>query len=370
MSNTAVMPLNDYVAACDTIREKVGSLLIVKDKAFYPTENDLTEILTAGTLKLGESYSVEYTDTSLGNYGEGGIYEVQNISVQGKDTIGLEVDNLSHPIEAGATHTIYVYQDGENIMLYVPETYVADNNGEICITLEKITGKIVSGELSEKINDVYEAGQAQGERVMWDNITNYNTISSYESRFNDWGGEYIRPPYKLKPTTKRSLYCTFNNARSVKKIEKNHFDFSQKEKGTTQQEGLYYTFFHCDSAEEIEDIGIQAEFYMARSYSNCRKLKKIECVRVDENTKYDYTFEAAESLEDVIFEGIIGQNGLNLQWSKKLTIESMRSIISRLQDKSTDTSGTVWQVTVGSTNYAKLTEADLQAIEQKGWNFI
>ena len=84
-------------------------------------------------------------------------------------------------------------------------------------------------------------------------------------------------------------------------------------------------------------------------------------------TTYISTFEGCTSLEILIIEGTIGKNGFNVQWSKKLTHESLMSIINALEDKSEDTSGTEWKVTIGTSNMGKLTTEELQIAYDKGW---
>lgn len=44
--------------------------------------------------------------------------------------------------------------------------------------------------------------------------------------------------------------------------------------------------------------------------------------------------------------------------------------MNALQDKSADTSGTAWKVTVGETNLAKLTTEEINAVKQKGWTIV
>lgn len=193
------------------------------------------------------------------------------------------------------------------------------------------TEAIKSGELPEKINDVYEAGQAQGEREIWDALTNYNNRTDYEKTFSDSGYEYIRPPYKIYPKYKRSGSQTFCEARNLKKIEAKYFDFSQKTQGTSSSEGYYFTFYSCNALEEIEDVGIQPDYGYYNTF-NCQKLKKIAVIRSDENTRYSETFDFDYALEYVRFEGVIGQNGLNFRWSKKLTYDSCHSIFTHLKD--------------------------------------
>jgi hypothetical protein len=88
---------------------------------------------------------------------------------------------------------------------------------------------------------------------------------------------------------------------------------------------------------------------------------------VKEQNTFSNSFQSATDLEHIIFEGTIGQNGLNLQSSTKLSHESLMSVINCLKDYSTDTSGTTWTVTIGDANKAKLTEAELLIAENKGW---
>lgn len=196
------------------------------------------------------------------------------------------------------------------------------------------TETIKSGELPKKINEVYEAGQAQGEREMWDMVTANNTRSDYHLAFFQWGSEYIRPPYTLKPTAYYSLKQTFSEAKSLKKIEKHCFDFSNKEKRTgSSQYALYYTFDGCTNLEEIEDIGLPSDHSLTGTFSNCERLRKIEVIRVNEETTFLYgTFYYCQSLEYVRFEGVIGQNGIDLRWSTKLTQDSCHSIFTHLKD--------------------------------------
>lgn len=331
MSDRAVMLLSDYDSACDKVREKVPRKTIVKNKTFYPTTTDgnVTEIITKGTLKLGESYYVNYNNATMAITSN--IYEVRNIEVQGVSTKGIEM-LLSHPAGNEYKTKICIYQDEENIMLYASEMF-AHEDYPTYITLEEITGEIVSGEFAEKVDDVYEAGQTQGERVMWDNLTNYNTKTDYEKFFSESGYEYITPPYKIYPKYTRSANQTFVEAKRLKKLEADYFDFSQKTKGTGTQTAYYYTFYNCSNLEEIEDIGMQADYGYTTTFANCTKLKKIACVRSDENTLYNgEVFNYCYELEDITFEGVIGQNGLDFKWSKKLTYDSCHSIFTHLKD--------------------------------------
>ena len=77
-------------------------------------------------------------------------------------------------------------------------------------------------------------------------------------------------------------------------------------------------------------------------------------------------FGMCRNLTHLIFEGVIGTSGLNVQVCN-LTHDSLMSIINTLKDYSADTSGTIWTVTIGSENYAKLTDEEIEIAQQKGW---
>ena len=184
-------------------------------------------------------------------------------------------------------------------------------------------------------NEGYEAGQSEKEREMWDTLTNNNTRTEYEKGFVSYGGEFIRPPYKICPTSKNSANQTFSGAKNLKKIEAAYFDFSQKVVSTESVTGVHYTFYHCESLEELEDIGLPAPSSYAGAFNGCANLRKIALLRVNENTKYGGAFPYCNNLEYVTFEGVIGQNGLDLHWSTKLSKASWYSIINALSTTTT-----------------------------------
>lgn len=113
-------------------------------------------------------------------------------------------------------------------------------------------------------------------------------------------------------------------------------------------------------------IGTNASY----TFLNCDKLVTIRKLIVSENTTYSRWFDGCTALVNLTFEGVIAKNGLNLQWSTNLSHDSLMSIIYALQDKSVDTSGTNWIVTIGNTNRAKLTVEEIAIAEKKGWELV
>lgn len=122
------------------------------------------------------------------------------------------------------------------------------------------------------------------------------------------------------------------------------------------------------SLTEIPDLGLPAmdSYY---HFAMCvYKAKKIAVIRCHKDSTFVGAFtssSAAMGLEDITFEGEIGQD-LDMSDCAKLTYESLKNISSCLYDYSgTEETHTLG---LGSTNQAKLTEAELAEITQKGWS--
>lgn len=178
----------------------------------------------------------------------------------------------------------------------------------------------------------YEIGkQAQYDEI-WDEIQGNGSRTGYLSAFVNWCNEYIRPKYKVVPTAARSLYGTFESCPNLKKLEADYFDFSQVPYGTAQNQSASYTFYSCINLEEIEDIGLPASYSYVYTFAICEKLRTIAKITVDKNTIFNSTFHKCYELVNLTIEGTIGQNGLNLQWSTKLSKDSFTSVFSALSE--------------------------------------
>lgn len=80
------------------------------------------------------------------------------------------------------------------------------------------------------------------------------------------------------------------------------------------------------------------------------------------------SFQSCTNLTTLSITGMLGTNGLDLHWSTNLEKESLVGIIDILQDKTSE--GGTWTVTFGSTNLAKLSDAEKAAATQKGWTLV
>lgn len=96
-------------------------------------------------------------------------------------------------------------------------------------------------------------------------------------------------------------------------------------------------------------------------------LKTIPMLIVHKDLVFSNTFKGCTNLENLTIQGVIGKNGFDVQDSAKLTKVSLLSVLNALEDKTTDTSGTVWKITFGATNKAKLSADELKIASDKGW---
>lgn len=201
--------------------------------------------------------------------------------------------------------------------------------------------------------------------AFWDEIQNYGARTWYEYAFGYWDMEYIRPKYKVVPTGCRDIYMFTQNKR-LKIVEKKYFDLSNITVafGATSTSAHYCSFYKCSNLEIVEDIGMPAAGYYS-TFNRCSKLHTIEVMRVTEESGFDTVFTNCAELVNLTIEGTIGQNGLDLSYSPKLSHDSLMSIINALKDYSG--SGTTHTVTLGSTNLAKLTTAEKAIATNRGW---
>lgn len=130
------------------------------------------------------------------------------------------------------------------------------------------------------------------------------------------------------------------------------------------------SMFGYSAVLDVPVINTTSADQVDRIFESSRILKTIDTLVLRDNGSqtFNNVFVNCNELENLAIEGAIGQNGFNVQWCSKLTHDSLISIINALQDKTSDTSGTVWKVTVGETNLAKLSDDELEIARQKGWN--
>ena len=205
-------------------------------------------------------------------------------------------------------------------------------------------------------DEVYE----KGKDYIWEVVQQGGKRRDYGYFAYMWDMEYIHPKYKVVPTEATTGVNTFGKSK-IKKIEAKYFDFSQKPRGTASNQSWYYTFFYAQELEEIEDIGMQADYTYSSTYNGCNKLKTIAVIRTDADTAWSGAFSHCSSLENIVIEGVIGKNGFNVKDCKKLTVASLLSILTALSKDSSIASG---KSITFSTVHQSVIEGDANCLEQ------
>ena len=215
---------------------------------------------------------------------------------------------------------------------------------------------------SAELENAYTNGQKSEYDRFWDICQQNGKRENYQYAFAGYGWDenLLIPKYDLIPT--RADYMFAANTQCFDLVE--HLNGLGIKLDTSNCVYVGAMFAYCHFCRVgVLDITKTTSTYSIFGNSCIVTIDKL-IVKDDGSTAFDSTFYKCTYLENLTIEGAIGQNGFDVQWSP-LTHDSLMSIINALADKS-GTSGT-WTVTLGSTNKAKLTEAELLIAENKGW---
>ena len=245
---------------------------------------------------------------------------------------------------------------------------IAENGTTTLATAGKYCDRDIDVVVTVDTETPYNEGVEQGKQAeydaFWDAFQSNGSLSSYRSAFNGygWGDVTFAPKYDIVPT-EAVLMFYYTRITDLKQLLLNCgaiLDLSNA-KNCTQ------VFTFNSRLKTLPKIDISSATKTAQLFYNNAKLESIDELVVNENTPFDRCFNDSPSIVHLIVTGTIGQNGFNVQWATKLDKESLLSIINCLKDYSADTSGTVWEVTIGAENLAKLTDAEKEIAKNKGW---
>lgn len=220
-----------------------------------------------------------------------------------------------------------------------------------------VTDKVL--QLKQDFDDVYEAGKKAQYDEFWDNFQINGTRGYYHYGFAShfgWNATNFKPKYDIVPTQATYIFYGFRQP-SLKPFVDDRgikLDFSQCK-------GMTYAFM----SSELTELGTidvsSAGTAISGVFQACSKLVTIEKL-IMANTNKNSMFTGCTNLENITIEGVIGNNFV-ISDCTKLTHDSLMSIINHLENK---TSGT-FTLSIGSTNLAKLSDAEKAIATQKGW---
>ena len=100
-------------------------------------------------------------------------------------------------------------------------------------------------------------------------------------------------------------------------------------------ENCYAMFGYSAITDTKVDIDMSMAGQTGSFFVSCFYLKTIRHIKIHENETFTSWFTNCNALENITFDGTIAQNGLNLQWSTKLSRASIENIIGCLSPNTT-----------------------------------
>ena len=184
---------------------------------------------------------------------------------------------------------------------------------------------------SRKIEDVHEAGKKAEYNAFWDSVFSTGTwMALFAGR--SWNNETFKPTQDLI-LSGNCNYCFYNNGANIDLVDR--LAELGIQMNTAAMTSTNAVFAYCRFTR-IGEIDCTKCSVLNSTFANTSTLITINKLIVHENLTYSSAFYYCSALKEIRIEGVIGQNGLNLQWSKALSKASIESIINAL---STNTSG-------------------------------
>ena len=204
--------------------------------------------------------------------------------------------------------------------------------------------------IAENEEKVFKAGEKAEYDRFWDIWQENGNRTNYMYGFAGWKQDVFLPKYPITLSGEASWCFLNSNLTDFKKHCEEHnvvidtknltiasrffsncytltsfpdFDFSNCE-------SISYFFNNCYALVEVGTIGNENIKNCEHLFYGCGNLKKIGMVYSNENTLWDRTSFYCGKLEDVRISGVIGASDISLQWSTKLSKESITSFINAL----------------------------------------
>lgn len=344
--------LTDFLAShADKIRAKLGTTAKINPQDF---DSKVDEVYDAGYGKAeGEIAELEA--------------EVKALTEQ-KKQLEAEKQDLQNQVDDIYGHYLEKVEEIERLNAQITEKQSQ---------IDSLNARIseLEAELPIKYNEGYADGVKSEYDRFWDDFQQNGERTDYTGAFGaQWTTETFKPKYPIRPTI--AIFMFYHNTGAGLKIK----DFVT----FCEENNVVLDYSRCANANY--GIGcLFSEHFGTLDFSKATSLQYLfyghqwtgasgySVVTIDEfissetTTYHSTTFQGATKLVNLNMTGVIAKNNYDVSYCPKLSHDSLMSIINCLQDKTGDTSGTTWKVTLGTTNKAKLTDAELQIAYGKNW---
>lgn len=220
----------------------------------------------------------------------------------------------------------------------------------------------------------FDKGYTYGEQAQWNRFWDVNQQMGQRTNYQyayvgtGFSFENFYPKYDIVPQAgfNQAFVLWNENEATQKDSLKARLDECGVKLDTSRATSLNQAFWRSFFTQ-LPAVNLIAGNKNTQVFAECPYLQSVEKVIVDEGSIFTDCFKGAVSLETVEFQGVIGQNGLNLSDSPLLTRQSILSLLNCLKNYAGTSTHTV---TLGSTNLEKLTDGEIQSAAAKGWKLI
>ena len=189
--------------------------------------------------------------------------------------------------------------------------------------------------VAENVPKVYEAGKKAEYDAFWDSYQNGGKREGYAFAFagKGWNAETFRPKYDI--IIKGTARSMFAGALLKVDLEQalNDLGLTLDTSGVTSSDGFDY-FIEYASPSVLPTINTTGVSTIRRIFTHSPDLVTVRklVIKGDGSQTFSTAFSGCTALENLVIEGVIGQNGLDLHWSTKLSRDSIVSVINALSD--------------------------------------
>lgn len=183
-------------------------------------------------------------------------------------------------------------------------------------------------------NEGFEAGKQAEYDTFWNDYQNNGNRTNYSYGFYGigWNNITFKPKHNIKSTDCTYMFqnCNITNLKELLEKQNVILDTSKCTRFTNM-----FNASHCNVLPTIDMSSAMTSGLMTNVFSSCPIHTIEKLILPNPTTDFPSSFLVNSSLKNVVFEGTVQRNGFNIQWSTKLTKESITSLIGCLSDITT-----------------------------------
>jgi hypothetical protein len=229
---------------------------------------------------------------------------------------------------------------------------VAELNEDIAELNTEITGLNENiAELEKEVGEAFEEGKAEGieegkeaeVKAFWDSANgSFNVDGKYHFAGSLWNDYTFNPTQSYTFNNCQGTFqdCRIKDLKGI--LERNNvtFNFSK---------ARYFDYMAYSSTIEsfpLIDTNGATRLYWTFAYMTGQNISMKLIIKDDGSLDFSNAFSNTNIKELIIVSGVIGKNGLNLQWSISLNKASIESIINALSATTTGLTVTLSQTAI------------------------